>query len=239
MSGTAGRATYNAVEKFYTISANYGFVVQDVLVEGRKNADPQVLLGILNIDRGDSLFAFHPAKAQAALKQMPWIESVRVERRLPGLVYVSITEREPFALWQAQGKLRLIDRNGVTISDVPKEMARFRNLPLVVGEGAEKSAYALFVLLQAEPNLITRVEAATFVGGRRWDLKMKNNIAVRLPEEDMSLALRRLAEVHTTDLLLDKDLDSIDLREPGRIIVRTRPGAVQDYKASFQPGSNI
>jgi cell division protein FtsQ len=177
LSGTMGRMGDSLTQSFYQISADRGFIVRDVLVEGRKNADPQVLLGLLDVDRGDPVFAFDPVAARNALQQVPWIETVRVERRLPGVIYVSITERQPFALWQNQGKLRLIDPKGVVITDVAQDMARFRDLPLVVGEGAQKAAYDLFALLRAEPLLIERVEAAMYVGDRRWDLKLKNNLA--------------------------------------------------------------
>ena len=239
LSGAAARTGVAMQDSFYDISAAHGFIVHDVLVEGRVNADPQVLLGLLNVDRGDPIFAFDPRAAQAQLQMDPWIESVRVERRLPGLIYVALKEREPFALWQSQGKLRLIDPKGVVITDIVSEMAKFQTLPLVVGEGAQMAAYGLFTLMRAEPALMQRVEAATYVGERRWDLKLKNNIAVRLPENDLALALRRLAEAQETDRLLDKALELIDLREEGRLVVRTRPGMAQDYQASFKPGSAI
>lgn len=239
MSGAAGRMGVSLQKSFYEISANHGFIVHDVLVEGRRNADPQVLLGLLNVDRGDPIFAFDPRAAQAQLQKEHWIESVRVERRLPGLIYVALKEREPFALWQNQGKMRLIDSKGIVITDVVSEMAKFQHLPLVVGDGAQMAALSLLNLMRAEPALMQRMEAATYVGERRWDLTLKNKIAVRLPEDDLALALRRLGEAQETDRLLDKELESIDLREDGRLVVRTRPGAVQDYQASFKAGSAI
>lgn len=239
MSGAAARMGVSIQNSFYEVSANHGFIVHDVLVEGRQNADPHILLGLLNVDRGDPIFAFDPRVAQAQLQKESWIESVRVERRLPGLIYVALKEREPFALWQNQGKLRLIDSKGIVITDVVSEMAKFQHLPLVVGDGAQMAALGLFNLMRAEPALMQRIEAATYVGERRWDLKLKNKIAVRLPEDDLALALRRLGEAQETDRLLDKELESIDLREDGRLVVRTRPGAVQDYQASFKAGSAI
>ena len=238
-SGTFGRAGYAMSEKFYEVSSDHGFYVRDVLVEGRKNADPAVLLGLLNVDRGDPIFAFNPVSARDMLEKESWIRSARVERRLPGLIYVSILERDPFALWQHKGKVSLIDQQGVVITDVKAEMAKFASLPLVVGEGAAKAADSLLTLMQAEPEIMNRLEAATYVGERRWDIKLKRDIFVRLPEKDMALALRRLAEAQETDGLLDKDLESVDLREESRIIVKTRPGMVQDYKASFKTGSAI
>ncbi len=238
-SGTFGRGRDTLVHSFQQIASSNGFAVQDILVEGRRNADPNVLLGLLNIERGDPIFSFDLVSAQKNLEKISWIEEARVERRLPGTIYVSIRERRPFALWQNQGKLRLIDEKGVVITDIAKEMAQFRTLPLVVGDGAPDHASALFALVNAEPMIVERLESSIYVGNRRWDMKLKNNITVRLPENDTALALRRLAEAEERDGLLDKNIDSIDLREQGRIVVRTKPGAVQDYKASYKTGSAI
>lgn len=239
LSGSAGRLQESAQQAFQQASAAHGFAVSDVLVEGRKNADPEVLLGLLGVERGDPIFSFDPDTAREKLEQVAWIESARVQRRLPGLVYVSITERQPFALWQHQGKLRLIDSKGTVITDVAKEMARFDSLPLIVGDGAPGQAGALFDLVNAEPLITERLAAAIYVGGRRWDLRLKNRAEVKLPEGDIALALRRLADAQERDGLLEKEVQAIDLREQGRIIVQTRPGAVQEYKASFKAGSAI
>ncbi len=239
LSGSAGRLQEATQVAFYQASAAHGFAVSDVLVEGRKNADPDVLLGLIGVGRGDPVFAFDPDAVKEKLERVAWIESARVERRLPGLIYVSIHEREPFALWQHQGKMRLIDSGGVVITDVAKEMARFDHLPLIVGDGAPGQAAALFDLVNAEPQITERLEAAIYVGGRRWDLRMRNRAEIKLPEGDIALALRRLADAQERDGLLEKDVQAIDLREQGRIIVQTRPGAVQEYKASFKAGSAI
>ncbi|MDB5492596.1 MAG: cell division FtsQ family protein [Micavibrio sp.] len=225
---------------FYRMTARNGFAVRDILVEGRQNADTEVLLGLIHAERGDPIFAFNPATVRESLEKESWIAQARVERRLPGVIFVSIVERKPFALWQSQNKVKLIDADGIVISDVKREVARFSNLPLVVGAGAEKKAASLLDLMAAEPVVMERMVAAMYVGDRRWDLRLKNNITVRMPEEDLSVALRRLAEAQEKDALLDKPLDTIDLREPGRIVIRTRPDAeAQDYKVSYQPDKAI
>ena len=143
------------------------------------------------------------------------------------------------ALWQYKNKLRVIDADGVTLTD--KLSANQKILPIVVGEYANEQAYNLLVMLEAEPDISSLVEAATWVGDRRWDLTLKNAMTVRLPEADIGLALSRLAQANTKDKILEKDLSVIDLRETDRITVRTRPGAVQEYKASFdtKAGDNI
>jgi cell division protein FtsQ len=146
------------------------------------------------------------------------------------------------ALWQSGGKLKLIDGEGVVLTD--SGLSKFRDLLLVVGENAPAHVGDLNALLQGQPDVRDKVEAAIYVSGRRWDLRLKsgqtgNEVTVRLPENDPGLALARLARAQHEDRLLDKDLTSVDLRDGDRIIVATKPGAVQEYKASAGRGDNI
>jgi cell division protein FtsQ len=119
----------------------------------------------------------------------------------------------------------------VTLTDA--NLKPFKALPIIVGERAPDHAPALLDLMIAEPLLAERLEAATWIGDRRWDLKLKNGMTVKLPEADVGFALRRLALAQEDDGLLDKDLTVIDARQSDRLTVRTRPGAVETYRAGM------
>ncbi|MCB9988580.1 MAG: FtsQ-type POTRA domain-containing protein [Rhodospirillales bacterium] len=229
MSGTVTRAVNGAQHKLYDLAAAQGFAVKDILVEGRVNTDPDVLLALINIEKGDPLFAFDPDEARDLIERIAWVRSAHVERRLPSTIYIGLTERVPMALWQNKGKIRLIDEEGVTLTDT--DLAPFKDLPIIVGEDAPAQAPDLLALLEAEPLLAERLEAATWVGERRWDLKLKKGMTIKLPETDVGFALRRLARAQEDDGLLDKDLIVIDARQSDRLTVRTRPGAVETYRA--------
>ncbi len=235
VSGMPQRLAFGTAQKIYKITAAHGFAVRNVLVQGRVNADPDVLRGLLNVAPGDPILAFDPAAAKESLERISWIKSARVERRLPDTVYIRLTERHPLALWQNKGKVRLIDDEGVTLTDM--NLQKFSTLPLVVGEDAPAHASDFLQLLAAEPSLTPQVEAASWVSDRRWDLTLKNGITVELPPVDAGLALHRLASADST--LLDKDISMIDLREDGRMTVRTKPGAVHEVKASLTGRNNI
>lgn len=217
-------------QAFYALTAAAGFTVGDVLVEGRENTDPDVLRALLGVEKGDPIFTFRPAEAKEMAERLPWVKEARVERRLPATIYIRLAERRPMALWQNRKKLRLIDREGVTLADGGLE--KFAGLPIVVGEDAPARAAALFDLLAAEPAVGDRVEAAARVGGRRWDLTLENGTVVRLPENDEGLALRRLAAAQEEGGILDRNLKAVDLREPDRIILRPASGAPEEYKAA-------
>ncbi|MCB1531793.1 MAG: FtsQ-type POTRA domain-containing protein [Alphaproteobacteria bacterium] len=234
----ADTATADWIEnKTLKITANMGFTVENILVEGRVHSDADVLKAIINVKRGDPLFSFNPAEAKALVERVAWVKSARVERRFPNTIYIELTEREPLALWQKDKKLSVLDQKGEVITS--SGLSPFKDLIIVLGGQAPAHAPALFADLKAEPLIYERTKSVSWVGNRRWDVQLKSGVSVKLPEEDIGYALRRLAAAQEQDNLLDKDLSAIDLREAGRIVVRTRPGAVQEYKASVKAGSNI
>ena len=92
-----------------------------------------------------------------------------------------------------------------------------------MGKEAPQHASELLEFLGAAPELMPMVKAAVWVGGRRWNLRLRGDIDVRLPEEDPKAAWMRLAEYERTHRLLDRDVQVLDLTAPDRLIVRKAP----------------
>ncbi len=192
--------------------------VQQIIIEGRNNTPEPLLNAALGVHRGDPILGFSLEGARQRIETLTWVEHVAVERRLPGTLVVSLTERRPFAIWQNQGKFVLIDRNGQVVAN--ENVAAFGSLPLVVGAGAPDAATALLDALTALPALKARMVAAVRVGERRWNLQLKNGIEVLLPEDEAPVALAKLMELETTQSLLDRPLAVVDMRLPDRLVVR-------------------
>ncbi len=221
VSGWFGRQVERALQGAYAISAEAGLAVQDVLVVGRERTGKEDILGALGVERGAPILAFDPHAAKARLEELPWIRQVVVERRLPGLVFVELQEREAMAIWQLKGKLAVIDRDGAVIPGA--KVSRFAELPLVVGEDAPEHAADLLHIIRSEPDLGGLVKAAIRVGGRRWNLRLRGGIDVQLPEADSAAAWAQLAGIERSHGVLQRDVSMIDLRLPDRLIVRTAP----------------
>ncbi|OFW89168.1 MAG: hypothetical protein A3J37_05020 [Alphaproteobacteria bacterium RIFCSPHIGHO2_12_FULL_45_9] len=214
-----------------------GFKVQNVVVEGRQNANIQALKYIVDIQKGQSIFEPDIDAIKDKLEHVTWVKSAIVERHLPDTIAIRLEERRPMALWQHQGKLSVIDSEGEVLSD--GNLGRFKNLMILVGDDAPKQAKDLVSMITVEPDLRSRVESAKWIGGRRWDLYLKNGVSVKLPEDDLGQAVRRLASAQGEAKLMDRKIQSIDLRDPLRIVVQTEPGAVEEYQASYHPQKNI
>jgi cell division protein FtsQ len=217
-SGRVGTAIADFKRNILVRSAEAGFVVEDVVLEGRVNAALRDVIAAVDLRRGDSMFGFDPDAVQKRVTALPWVRHATVERRLPDTVRIRIAERRPAALWQRQGQLSLIDEDGTVITT--RGLGRFRDLIIIVGNDAPKHVPTLVALLRSEPALGRRVSAAVRVGGRRWNVKLRNSIAVWLPEDDPLGAWRRLAELNLRHRILERDIKVIDLRLPDRMVVR-------------------
>jgi cell division protein FtsQ len=214
-----GQAIVGAVEaRALAATAALGFAVSDVEVEGRKMTDPAAIMAALGVERGTPILAVSPSRAQQLLEGQPWVRSATVERRLPGTLVVRLVERQPLAVWQHDGKQQLIDREGEVIA--VKDLSRYPMLPTVVGADAAVHAAALFEMLMREPALAARVTAAVRVDDRRWNLRIDHAIDVLLPEEDPAAAWARLAALEGTKNLLQRDIETVDMRLPDRLVLR-------------------
>ena len=62
--------------------------------------------------------------------------------------------------------------------------------------------------------------SAVRVGKRRWNIRLKGDIDIRLPAERVKAAWSRLAEYQRRHGILGGDVKLLDLRLPGRVIIR-------------------
>ena len=76
---------------------------------------------------------------------------------------------------------------------------RFSSLPFVVGEGANERLSEFTALLDAAAELRPKIVAGVLVGERRWNLKMKSGIDVKLPESDPLAAMATLRRAAAPD----------------------------------------
>jgi cell division protein FtsQ len=222
------------------LTGTLGLVVTDIEVEGRSTTDTATILAALDAHAGTPILTVSPLRAKQQLEALPWVRSAAIERRLPGTLYVHLVERRPLAVWQHDGKQELIDRDGTVIPVT--DLSRFAKLPTVVGDDqARRGASQLLDLLANEPDLAARVTAAVMVGDRRWNVRIDNMIDVLLPEDDMAGAWAKLADLERTSRVLQRDVQTVDLRLPDRLVMRvtdTAPREAAPVKKVHSPGKS-
>ena len=217
-SGWLERQMEIAENRAIEASAGAGLAVREVLVRGRQITSRDALIAALDVKSGMPILAVDMKEARQRVESLGWVKSVTIARRLPDTIYLQIEERKALALWQHEGRVSLIDREGAVIQR--HKLEGFAALPLVVGADAPANAAPLLDLLRTYPAVSGQVEAAVRVSGRRWNLRLRNGIDIRLPAEDVATALDRLAAYQREFALFERDVITVDLRVPDRLIVR-------------------
>jgi cell division protein FtsQ len=219
-----------------------GFRIASVALAGQRTLSRDAILAAAGITGRTSLLFLDASEVRARLKTNPWIAEATVLKLYPGRLHIAITERTAFALWQKDGKINLIAADGAVLE--PYVAKPFVRLPLVVGAGAEKRASTILALIEKYPTVREQVGAAVLVADRRWNLKLKSGIDVRLPEEGIEGALELLVRLDREKQLMSRDITAIDLRLPDRVTVRLsdeaaaqREEALKEKKAKKKAGA--
>jgi len=80
-------------------------------------------------------------------------------------------------------------------------------------------------ILDRYPDIRAQLRASIMVADRRWNLRLKNGIDVRLPESNVEQALDRLVALDHEKKILSRDILAIDLRLSDRVTVRLSDAA--------------
>jgi cell division protein FtsQ len=201
-------------------TASAGFELNDVSLTGVRYADRDAVRAAAVEGKTGAILALDLDAVRSRVEAMPWVEHATVARRLPDKLLISVTERQPAALWQYRGKLHLIDPTGHLLE--PADLGAFARLPLVVGPGANTEWPSLKALLATQPQTAQQVDAATWISGRRWDLRMRSGETVMLPEGygAAQAALKQFARLNGERPLLGQGYARLDFRLPGKMVVR-------------------
>ncbi|MGI4877987.1 MAG: cell division protein FtsQ/DivIB [Janthinobacterium lividum] len=235
-----GFATLSAVAVIVTISlmglpqrlwlttaeaaSRAGFEVRHIELQGVANSPRLGVYTAALEGPTNSMLLVDLNAVRARLRALPWVADASVARRLPDTLLVAIVERKPAALWQYRQRLMAIDKTGRPLTS--ERLDRFPSLPLVVGPEANAHVQSLIELLADHPRLGSRIDAATFIGLRRWDLRFKSGETLALPEGDAAAgeALNKFETLDQKSGLLSKGFTRFDMRIPGRMTVRVAGG---------------
>ena len=195
-----------------------GLGIDEVKITGQSETSELDVLDQLAIGTFPSLVTFDVDAAKARVESLPWVEQATIRKLYPDTLQVRIAERTPYAIWQHDTHVSLIDAEGKVISDDVGD--RYSDLPLVVGAGANTRVEEFVALVDGFPALKPRIKAGVRIFDRRWDVALTDGIEILLPQDDPSGALQRIVELDSASGLLSRDIAAVDLRAPDRLVVR-------------------
>ena len=219
--GQLGDVTRLASAQIESRLTRAGFAVATVDVSGARDALAEEIVLATGLQGGQSIFSVDPEAVRQRVEALPIVRSASVARLWPDSVAIVVETREAYAMWQMDGTLHIIDREGAVMGEA--DVMNPPDLPLVVADGANEAVVEIVEAMQRYPEISERVVGAVRVGERRWNLRLENGADVKLPEGDVNASLAILARLQAERGVLRLAAESFDLRGDGDLIVRALP----------------
>jgi cell division protein FtsQ len=213
------------------VAREAGFGVNEVTISGIGRLGEREVLDLAGVSPRSSVPFFDVDAARARLLKAPLVASASVRKLYPNRLVIEIVERAPVALWQREGEVSIVSADGAALDELRD--ARLNDLPFVVGAGANKRLPEYLSLLDAAQELRGKIEAGVFVAQRRWNLHMKTGVDVKLPEIDAVSAVATLVKLERQSRILERQILTLDLREPGRAFARLTAEAADARAAAL------
>ena len=214
------RQIESILQTFYDKSAQYGFDIEDIIVEGREKTSLEEINAQINLHRGDSLLGVDIKALRENLKTLPWIKDAQIKRTyFPNTIQIRLFEKEVIALWQSGNNFYPVDVDGNLIE---AEFTPTHEILVIVGRRAPQKIVELLNLTAQTPDIHKRIKAAVLYGGRRWDIildSIENGITIKLPEENLQQTWDRFNKINNKHGLLKRKLTTLDLRYPNKLNV--------------------
>ena len=220
-NGSISKWIDNSETKVETLLVDAGLVVENVQVVGQSILSEEEILDASRIKSGDALLSVEIEEVIDRVEQLNWVKQATIRRDYSGNVLIRVQEHNAAAVWQVENKLWLVSDEGIRITDEKLEF--FADLPMISGAGAENQLEKLIGAVSSNQALFDRVETASWVGGRRWDLFLKNGIKIMMPETGMDVAWESLSEFEQNEQLLARNILAVDFRVKDKTVVRLTP----------------
>ena len=170
---------YESKKLVSSVSVESGLVVQEFSISGNRVVPSKVFLESVGIEIGAPMILVDLRDALEVVTRVDWVDSAQVSRQWPNKISIKVVEKAPVAIWETPEGPRFIDERGEIFGD--KYMEMFPDLPILRGAGADHRFPELRGVLERSPVIGAEFVGATLLGKRRWDIKMREVLIVRLP----------------------------------------------------------
>lgn len=200
------------------VTAASGLAIDRIKIAGQSESSEVEILDRLAVEDFSSLFTFDVDAARERVETLPWVAQATLKKLYPDTLQVAIVERLPYARWQIDGTVSVVDPQGRVITEVFDE--RYAALPLVAGPGANTRVDEYLSLILAHPTLAPKVRGGVLISERRWNIVLADAVEIMLPGEDPAGALGFVVETDAASQLLSRDIEIVDVRSPDLFVVR-------------------
>ena len=147
-----------ALEMRHQIESRPEFMVELLAIEGASEEVEEDIREIFPFDFPTSSFDIDIDHVHDMITGLPAVRSADVRIRKGGTMVVTVSERQPVAVWRTWDEIALVDAEGVVVDELTARSDR-ADLPVIAGEGGNDDVPGAMAILEAAAPLGDRVNA--------------------------------------------------------------------------------
>ncbi len=204
------------------------FMVKVMTINGASVELGDDIREVLPVDFPVSSFDLDLEEMKGTVEKLDAVATAELHVRPGGILQLEVTERIPAVIWRNRATLELLDAEGRRVAAIVRRTDR-RDLPLVVGEGADAAVPEALKLFAVSRPLEARLRGLIRMGERRWDVALLRDQRIMLPENGALAALESAIALDQAQDLLARDVSHFDLRKSGRPTLRVGDTAIEEF----------
>ena len=164
--------------------------IKNINVSGLESKDNQIILDKIKYLKLENIFSINKNKILKILNSNSLIESYEIFKIYPSTINIIIKKTEFLAKINDNGKIFLIGSNGKLIPTVKP----YKDLPFIFGNPKIDEFLKFKQIIDNSKFSYNQIENLYFYQSKRWDLKLKENILLKLPNDFSNKILDTLYE---------------------------------------------
>ena len=164
--------------------------IENIEVSGLEQKDNQIILDKLKFLNLKNIFNINKSELVRLLNSNSLIESYEVFKKYPSSININIKKTKFLAKINDNGKIFLIGSNGkLTLAE-----KSYKDLPFIFGNPNISEFLKFKQIIDNSKFSYNQIESLYFFPSKRWDLKLKGNILLKLPNNFSNKMLNSLYE---------------------------------------------
>jgi cell division protein FtsQ len=188
--------------------------VKEINVTGLENKENSTLSKkIERLLKLDNIYLINKKDLNTLIESNNLVEKYFIFKRYPSSLNINIDKTNFLAKISKNGKIYDLASNGKLIENRHSN----RQLPFVFGNPEIVEFFNIKKIIDESQISFEEIESLYFFLSKRWDLKLRNNIIIKLPNDNTKEGLKLVSEfLHNNEF---KDIKIIDARIKNQIIL--------------------
>jgi len=216
-----GLVTFAAMAAYRHTQSNARFNVRSIEVEGAVHTPRAAIDLVTRRYVGLNLFQIDIARVQRDLGGLGWVHRIDIEKKLPDVLRIKITERSPVALVRDGERLLYTDQQGLGFAEL-SPAAGDDDLPIITdaaGPELVRTVALLAELRRVDAQLYSRVSEVWPIAPRGFAMYDRAlGAVVYANADDIAVKWRNLYSVLAAEH--NPKIEYADLRFANRVIVK-------------------